>query len=262
MLETAIAAARRAGAVQREHYGSLLRVDAARANDIKLEVDRLCEGAILETIRAAFPDHAILAEESGQSAGDGDHWWIVDPLDGTVNYFYGLPYFCTCVACYRRPTEAEAGATGLDALGEPVAGVIYAPLTDELFAAERGKGATRNGEPLQTRPMAALAEAIVATGFGSTDENIRRMLAASTGLVRKVRKLRCMGSAGLDLAGVAAGRLSGYYERGIRSWDIAAGRIILEEAGARITATQYAPHAWDVTASAAPIHDTLRASLE
>ncbi len=136
MQTTAVRAALAAGRIQREHYGTLLKVDATKRNDIKLEVDRLCEDAIRDEIRTAHPAHALLAEESGSTQGADAYRWIVDPLDGTVNFFYGIPYFCTCVACYRRPVgrahapegrgreERASGAGPAEALGEPVVGVV------------------------------------------------------------------------------------------------------------------------------------------
>jgi fructose-1,6-bisphosphatase/inositol monophosphatase family enzyme len=260
MLKTATKAALAAGEILKANYGKMLNVDEAKRHDVKLEVDRLCEQAIVSAIRAEFPDHAILAEEGGARAGEAPYRWIIDPLDGTVNFFYGLPYFCTSVACYETEGNfalpAETGS-----LGKPLVGVVYAPATDELFAAETGKGATMNGEPIHASGVSDLKEAIVATGFGSTEENIRRMLSVSGGLVNKVRKLRCLGAAAYDLANVAAGRLTGYYERGIRSWDIAAGNVLIKEAGGMLRATQIAPETWDVTAAGAGIFAPLEAEL-
>jgi len=259
MHEIAIQAALRAGEIQRQHYGTALHVDAAKRNDIKLEVDRLCETAILETIHAAYPDHAILAEEGGARHGTAPYRWIVDPLDGTVNFFYGIPYFCTCVACYRQGTRAASAQApeGPAGLGEPVVGVVYAPLQDELFMGIAGQGATLNGQPIHASPITALAEAVLAIGFGSTPENIHHMRAVTGALVPQARKLRCFGSAGYDMANVAAGRITGYYERGIRSWDVGAPFILLQEAGAGLAARPLGEEAWEVLAAAPGIHAAL-----
>lgn len=251
MLQTAIAAVRAAGKIQREHYGKLLNVDAAKRNDIKLEVDRLCEAAIVKIIRREYPGHALLAEESGADDTGSEYLWVIDPLDGTVNYFYGLPYFCSCVGCYRR-----GGGDGFP-LGEPVAGAVYAAATDELFAAAAGTGATLNGSPIRAPEIDDLGECIVATGYGSVEVNIVRMRELSERLAGKVRKLRLLGAAGLDLCHVAAGRLSAYYERGLHPWDVGAAYAVLREAGAAVTAVEYEPGRWEVLASARGVHAAL-----
>jgi fructose-1,6-bisphosphatase/inositol monophosphatase family enzyme len=264
--EVAVRAARAAGAVQREHCETRLEVDAAPGHDLKLAVDRLCEEAVVETIRAAFPDHAILAEEGGARPGTGDCTWIIDPLDGTVNYFHGIPYFATCVACYRK-TPGSKGTPGenrvfpreADSLGEPLVGVVYVPPVDELYLGVAGEGATRNGEPVTVSDAAALREVMIATGFGSTDENIRHMQGIGRALVSEVRKIRCLGAAAFDMANVAAGRLTAYYERGIRSWDFAAPNVVLREAGATVEAVEYAPDTWEVLAAAPGVAEALAA---
>ncbi len=245
MLQTMVDALKRAGAIQSENYGSLLNVDEARRNDIKLEVDRLCEEAMVETIHATSPDHAILGEEGG-ARGAGDCVWILDPLDGTVNYFYGIPYFCSSAACYKRND---------DVLAEPLAGAVYVPLRDELFLATPGEGATLNGRPVRAAEVAELSQSMVATGFGSTDEALRMNFAIQSRLAPRIRKLRCLGAAAYDLCNVGCGRLSGFYERGLYTWDIAAARIVIEEAGGRFDAVEYAPHRWDVVACAPGIFD-------
>ncbi len=260
----AVAAARAAGEVQMAHFGRALNVDEARRHDIKLEVDRLSEQAIVEAVRASFPGHSVLAEEGGLSRHDGRYVWIIDPLDGTVNYFYGLPWFCASVACYRAPEQEVAEQPcprGLESLGEPVAAVVYAAATDELFAAERGAGATKDGEAIQVSAVAELAEAIVATGFGTAEDGIRHWIEGSRRTARRARKVRCMGAAGYDLANVAAGRLTAFFERGLRTWDIAAGRLLIEEAGGRFEAEEYAPGRWEILATNGKIHEALKEVL-
>jgi len=258
--DTAIAAARAAGEIQKRLYGTLLHVDHSARNDVKLEADRLCEQAIIDTIRRDWPDHAILTEERGAVDAEGEMQWIIDPLDGTVNFYYGLPYFCTSVACYRRPQEGAADSPRtLTSLGEPVVGVVYAPPTDELFVGEAGKGAEMNGETIQTSPIERLAESLVTIGFGGRPGLTEHFAAQAAKIEPRVRKLRCMGAAAYDLCNVACGRLTGFYEKGLHVWDFAAGRIILEEAGAVIDTFEYEPENWILLAAAPGVYDELHA---
>ena len=259
--DTAVRAALLAGEIQWEHFGQALTVDSVRKHDVTLEVDRLCEEAILDRIRRAFPDHALVTEESGTIAGPADYVWYVDPLDGTVNFYHGLPCFCASVACYRRP-EAPAGGrdASLASLGEPLVGVIYAPGSDELFVGVRGQGATCNGEPIRAGAERQLGEAIVALALGSAEQTMQHMEHTCSALVRRVRQLRMFGSAGLDLAHVACGRLSGLVQAALPSWDFAAGRVVLEESGGVLHARQYAPGRWYLVASCPGIHAELKAS--
>lgn len=258
--DTAVAAARAAGEIQKDCYGRTLTVDRSTAHDVKLEADRLCEQAIVETTRAAWPDHAILTEEAGLIGGDGDCWWLIDPLDGTVNFFHGIPYFCTSVACYRRPDEAEDAPFPRPpaTLGEPLVGVVYVPPADELFAAEAGQGATRNGEPIQASDISDLGEAMVAVGFGAREGSDSYFVEQCARLAPRVRKLRCLGSAAYDLCNVACGRLSAFYEMRLRPWDIAAAQLILREAGAAFDALEVAPQTWNVIAAAPGIVEPFR----
>ena len=259
--ETAIAAAQAAGDVQKAHFGTLLRVDKAARHDVKLEADRLCEQAIVETIRRHRPGHAILTEEAGEIGGDADLYWIIDPLDGTVNFSCGLPYFCTSVACYRRPRAAAAQAPcprPLASLGEPMVGVVYAPPTDELFVGEIGRGATRNGTPIQAAGAGDLSEGVVAIGFGGEPASGGAFGERSGRRAPHVRKLRCLGAAAYDLCNVACGRLVGFYEVGLRSWDIAAAHVILLEAGAELDILEYEPSFWDGVAACPGLCQPLR----
>ena len=148
ILDTAVAAARAAGEILLTHAGRTLNVDEAMAFDIKLEVDRLCEEAIVSIVQGRFPDHAILAEEGGAQDGTAAYRWIIDPLDGTVNYFYGIPYYCTSIACYEQPTGNPPQET-FESLGRPVAAVVFAPATDELFSAHAEGPCLLNGRPIR-----------------------------------------------------------------------------------------------------------------
>ena len=243
MLPTAIAAARAAGELLRERFGRTLRVDEELHHDVKLEVDKLAEEVIVRTVTRAFPDHAVLGEERG-AAGTSSHRWVIDPLDGTINYFHGIPHFAVSVA--------------LEVDGEPRVGVIYDPMRDELFACERGRGATLNGRPVRVNAVSDPRQAIFACGFTKEEEAIRAALVAFSDLVLRVRKIRSMGSAALDLAYVAAGRFAAYYEPSIYHWDFAAGRALVLEAGGRVDAAPASAKTWRVYASNGRIHETLR----
>lgn len=253
-----MAAARTAGAVQKKHYGKLLNVDCKMRNDIKLEVDRLCEDAIINSILQVFPTHGILSEERGLTGGEASEYlWIIDPLDGTVNFFYGLPYFCTSIACYRLGAAATGGLPG-----EAVCAAVYAPLTGDLFTAEAGAGAELNGEELRVAHIDRLAEAMIATGFGSTEAGIRKLCDGGATLAGKVRKLRCLGAAAYDICNVACGRLSGFFEKGLYNWDVAAAALIATEAGAKVRMHEISPGRWDFLACAPGIFDELSALLD
>jgi myo-inositol-1(or 4)-monophosphatase len=219
-LDAAIRAARAAGNLLRAEFGSVLEVNAAEAHDVKLELDvrtqRLIEGLLL----AEFPGHAILGEE-GSSGTAGDWEWILDPIDGTVNFFYGIPHFCISIAL------RHAGVMQL--------GVILDPMRDELWAVERGGVPTLNGRPIRASTRDRLADCILTVGFAKTSDTIKGGLPLLEKMVHRARKCRMMGSAALDLAYVATGRLDAYIEQGVSLWDIAAGQLLVEAAGGKIT---------------------------
>ena len=256
ILDLARKAALAAGAVQLECRENLLAVDCLYAHDIKLEADRLSENAIVDAVRAQMPDAAFMAEESGEIDGSGEYVWIIDPLDGTMNYYHGQHHFCTCVACYRR---IEDSSKGLARLGSPVAGVVYAPAYDEFFTSLPDGKATCNEKLIRTSALTELADAIVTTSFASKPEVMARMEGVVHELVRRTRKVRIQGSCGLDICGVAAGRLSALYQSDVRCWDFAAARVILEAAGGCFEALEVAPNRWNVLACAPGIFSEMQA---
>jgi myo-inositol-1(or 4)-monophosphatase len=218
-VELAERAARAAAEVLLGYHGRPPEGLASKSSetDVVSDADREAERAIVELLAAERPDDGLLAEEGSRSEAASGRRWVVDPLDGTVNFLYGFPVWGVSVAL--------EDATG------PAAGVVLDPLRDELFSAARGRGAQLNGEPIRVREQRDLSRALVATGFSY--DPVRR--AAQAGVVRRllprVRDLRRAGAASLDLSWVAAGRVDAYFERGLQHWDWAAGRLLVEEAG-------------------------------
>lgn len=213
-------AALAAGGFQRAHFGQVLTVDANEAHDIKLELDRRSQTLIESLLLEKFPDHAIYGEEGVRGDSDSEYQWIIDPIDGTVNYFYGIPHFAISIALRR----------GEDIL----VGVIHDPMRQETWTATRNGDARLNGHPISVSTRTALSDAIVTVGFSKTAQSIERGLPTFQRLLRQVKKCRMMGSAALDVAYVACGRLDAYIESQISLWDIAAGILIVEKAGGKI----------------------------
>ena len=215
----AIDAARQAGALIKVNFGGVLGVNELNQYDIKLELDVRAQELITAIVLRSFPDHAIYGEEGLAGNQASDHQWIVDPIDGTVNYFYGIPHFCVSIA--------------LRVAGEIVLGVIYDPMQDELFLGRKGEVPTLNGQPIKVSTRAELADAMITVGFSKNRESIDAGLQRFKELLFKVRKTRMLGSAALGMAYVAAGRLDAYLEEVISLWDVAAGIILVETAGGR-----------------------------
>jgi myo-inositol-1(or 4)-monophosphatase len=230
--EIAVAAARRAGEIQLAGLRGPIDVRQTTAHDVKLQMDVECEEAIRDIIRCAFPDDAVLAEEGGGAIDEDAPTWIVDPLDGSVNYSRRIPFFCVSIAVRQY--------------GQDLLGVIYAPVFDELYVAEAGKGAWLNRERLRVSDVSRLADAIIAVGCGKSASTLIPMVETVRDLAFTARKVRMLGAAALDLAYVAAGRLDGFFECGLRTWDIAAGNLLIREAGGRVQLAPTGEHAWDV----------------
>jgi myo-inositol-1(or 4)-monophosphatase len=217
-LAVATEAALRAGRIQRERYATGVSVSYKGEIDLVTEVDHACEKVIVETLRAAFPDHDVVAEESDFGRSGSRHVWFVDPLDGTTNFAHSYPMFCASIAL----------AVG----GEIVAGAVYDPLREELFTAEKGGGAHLNGKRLQVSAADALIRSLVITGFPyDLHEKLAARLRRFNKLMGLARAVRRDGSAALDLAYVAAGRADGFWEEILKPWDMHAGRLLITEAG-------------------------------
>lgn len=202
-------------------------------NDVVTAADREAERLLVEGLRLARPNDAILGEEGASIAGSSGITWVIDPIDGTVNYLYGLPAYAVSVAATVTDDSPAAAGTGAMHDGRrAIAGAVYLPVTDELFTAWEGGGAQLNAAPLPGPASAPLATALVATGFGYTVERRTEQAEIARQLIPRVRDIRRMGSAATDLCLLAAGRLDAYYERGLQPWDYAAGALIAREAGA------------------------------
>jgi myo-inositol-1(or 4)-monophosphatase len=221
-LACATTAAHDAGAIMRAHLQRAKKVNEATQHDIKLELDVRCQKIIERRLRKAFPKIPILGEEGIVGDPEAECRWVVDPIDGTVNFSYGIPHACVSIALQERQADSDY---------QTVVGVVYDPFCDELWTAIRGGPARLNGKTIHASSRKKLSEAIVAVGFAKHAHTLDRMIPMLNGLIRKVRKVRIMGSAALAITYVATGRMDAYIEYGLRLWDIAAGGLILECAG-------------------------------
>src|SRR5882762_3769583 len=219
-LDAAEDAARAAGKLLRENFQRQQRVKAFAAHDIKLEIDVQAQELISKLLLEEFPAHALYGEEGIVGDQSSDHQWIVDPLDGTVNYFYGIPHFCVSIALRFQ--------------GEIIVGVIYDPVRDEMWSGQKGESPRLNGQHFRVSARADLAEAVVSVGLSKTGVTIEAGLPLLQQMIHRARKCRLLGSAALDMAYVACGRLDAYIEQGISLWDIAAGWILVENAGGTV----------------------------
>jgi myo-inositol-1(or 4)-monophosphatase len=219
-LDLAETAARAAGDLLRQNFRRAQRVNAATAHDIKLAIDVEAQTLITDLLLKQFPEHALYGEEGIVGDQTSDHQWVVDPLDGTVNYFYRIPHFCVSIALRFK--------------GEIIVGVIYDPMREEMWSGQKGEKPKLNGEIFRVSERADLAEAVISVGLSKTKEMIATNLPLLDEMIHRVRKCRVLGSAALDMAYVACGRFDAYIEQGISLWDIAAGWLLIETAGGTV----------------------------
>ena len=216
--------AREAGALLMEYFRRRVKIEYKGEADLVTEADRASEKLILERIRAHWPSHDVIGEEGARIETGGDYKWYVDPLDGTTNFAHAFPVFCVSLGLAFRGTRTAA--------------VLYDPTRDELFAAEKGKGAFLNGEAIAVSKTAKLAQSLVGTGFPSHKRHKNPNIYFYHQLTLRSHGVRRAGSAALDLASVAAGRLDGFWEFNLNAWDTAAGILIVEEAGGKVTGVE------------------------
>ncbi|GAA1528213.1 myo-inositol-1(or 4)-monophosphatase [Agromyces terreus] len=222
-------------ALEARRAGVSVAATKSTPTDVVTAVDRDTETLIRSMILEARPDDGIVGEEDATRIGTSGLDWIVDPIDGTVNFLYGIPSWSVSIAVAEHTgADASGRADSAEPAGVALAGVVVNPVTGELFEASRGGGARSMGQPLAVNTGVPLGQALVATGFGYAAEVRRAQADVLTGVLPEVRDIRRMGSAALDLAGLAAGRIDAFYERGLNVWDHAAGGLIAREAGARV----------------------------
>jgi myo-inositol-1(or 4)-monophosphatase len=247
LLATAVEAVVRAGEIQMAHLGSALKVDKKGVLDLVTEVDLDCERMFRAMIAERFPDHIVLAEELGESGADSAYRWVFDPLDGTTNYAHAVPVFCSALA--------------LEIEGVPTVAAVYDPNRRELFTAERGVGAWLNGDPLKVSATSTLDDALLVTGFPyDIRDRIDDIVGLFSAFLSRVRAVRRLGSAAIDLCWVAAGRFDGFWEQGLHVWDTMGGALIIQEAGGQVTSidgSPYKPYAGQILASNGQLHELM-----
>jgi myo-inositol-1(or 4)-monophosphatase len=261
LLATAIEAVTRAGDIQMARFGRAMRIDKKGKIDLVTEVDLEVERMFRALVAERFPDHVVLGEEfgRGQGAVGGDpgersrsrYRWLFDPIDGTTNYVHGLPIFCASL--------------GLELDGQVAVGAVYDPSRQELFTAERGNGAWLNGAPLRVSSASRLVDSLLCTGFPyDVHETLDEVVGLFGEFVGQARAVRRLGSAAIDLCYVAAGRLDGFWEQRLKPWDIAAGTLMVEEAGGRVTNFLMGPFdssSGEVLASNGRIHQQMSETI-
>lgn len=222
ILQFAEGIARQAGAVLMEGFGNVRHIQQKGAIDLVTEFDRRSEEVVISAIQQRFPDHAILAEESGHHELISEYQWVIDPLDGTTNFAHAIPVFSVSIGLLRN--------------NSPVAGVVYDPFRNEMFSAELGQGASLNNNPIHVSSRTDLGQAVISTGFPyDVRTNPRNNLAQFVQFQLRTQAVRHLGSAALDCSWTAMGRLDGYWEFGVKPWDVGAGALIVREAGGRVT---------------------------
>jgi myo-inositol-1(or 4)-monophosphatase len=248
--------AREAGALLMDYFHQHLKIEYKGDADLVTAADRAAEALIRDRIRARWPGHDVLGEEQGLNDQGSDYRWYVDPLDGTTNFAHGYPVFCVSMGLEKRLSAGEASR---------VAAVIYDPTRDELFTAEQGKGAWLNGEAIHVSKTPTLKESLLATGFPSHKRHKNPNIFFYHQITLRTHGVRRAGSAALDLCNVASGRYDGFWEFNLNPWDTAAGVLIVEEAGGRVTRFDGSPfelNSRETVASNGLLHEALLAEFQ
>ncbi len=239
MLDFTIKIARKAGKVLMEKSKTPLKITKKGVRDLVTEADKEAEELLIKEIRAKYPDHGIIAEEShieskcnSEKLNEAPFIWIIDPLDGTTNYIMGLPHYAVSIGVFENKNISSS--KNFDYMeGELILGVVYAPALKEMYFAEKNKGAFLNGKKIKTSDTSKLIDSIIATGFPYKDKNVN--LPYFSAIINKCRGIRRFGAASLDLCYVAKGCFDAYWELGLKPWDIAGGALIAKEAGAKVS---------------------------
>ena len=246
MLDFAIRLARWAGEYLREHLHDEITIEHKGRIDLVTNIDRQSESRIVTEIERVFPDHGILAEEGFLKDRKSPYTWIIDPIDGTNNFIHRIPFFCISIALLKDK--------------EPYIGVCCNPMSRETFWAQNGQGAYRNGAQICVSRTERMIDSLVATGFPYEADDINILMKRFSCILRKVRGIRRLGSAALDLCYVASGSFDAFWEQGLKPWDMAAGVIILQEAGGKVSCIDGGPfdlYRGDILASNTKVHDEL-----
>jgi myo-inositol-1(or 4)-monophosphatase len=250
--QTAIDAARKSANILRSRFGNISRIREKVNAEIVTEADTESEEVIISTLQAEFPDHAILGEECGLIKGASEYKWIVDPLDGTVNFAHQIPIFCISIALAVQDTI--------------VLGIILDPVNDELYSAVSGQGAQLNGSPIQVSATATISQSLLVTGFPyNLSEVFETVMARYSSCLKASQSILRLGSAALDLCYVACGRFEGFWEQNLKPWDSAAGTLIVAEAGGRVTTFSDQPYTLkhaEILATNGRIHQDMLGLLE
>ena len=255
------AIAREAGALLMDYFHQHLKIEYKGEADLVTAADRASEALIRDRIRQKWPTHDVLGEEQGLSDQGSDYRWYVDPLDGTTNFAHGYPVFCVSIGLeHRRLQQRAPGQESSGAESGRIAAVVYDPARDELFAAEQGRGAWLNGETIRVSKTSALQESLLATGFPSQKRHKNPNIHFYHQITLHTHGVRRAGSAALDLCNVASGRYDGFWEFNLNPWDTAAGVLIVEEAGGRVTRFDGSPfelNSRETLASNGLLHEAL-----
>ncbi|HOS96736.1 MAG TPA: inositol monophosphatase family protein [Deltaproteobacteria bacterium] len=250
MLDFSIRLATKAGDYLKDNLEGEITIEHKGRIDLVTNMDRLSQERIVSEIERAYPDHGILAEEGFSKKGTSAFTWVIDPIDGTNNFIHRIPFFCVAVAVLKD--------------GEPLVGVCRNPVSDETFWAQAGRGAFKNGAPIRVSQTRRMIDSLIATGFPYDHDDMASLLGRFERVLRKARGIRRMGSAALDLCMVASGSLDGFWEQGLKPWDMAAGVVILREAGGAVTCLDGSPfdlERGDIVASNARVHEELQGCM-
>jgi len=249
------AIAREAGALLMQYFHQGLKIEYKGDADLVTAADRAAEALIRQRITEQFPGHDVLGEEQGLNDQGSDYRWYVDPLDGTTNFAHGYPVFCVSMGLEHRAQEHQSGASA-----KRIAGVVYDPTRDELFSAQQGSGAHLNGEPIHVSKASQLKECLLATGFPSRKRHQNPNIHFYHQITLRTHGVRRAGSAALDLCNVASGRFDGFWEFNLNPWDTAAGVLIVEEAGGKVSrfdGSEFRIDSSETVASNGLVHDAL-----